>query len=275
MDEESDSFNRPPVNTKNSVHRQFYNTSETYLAILEQREEPGYRAILDALQTYVTEGRVLDYGCGVGLMSSLLGKRGFTVVGVDIAEQFIRSAKKKFGDSSSVSFELMDELPLRFSQGAFDAVVTSSVLEHCIGVDAILLEFHRLLKKTGYLVVETPNMLSPLTRLKLIAERLIGRRKNFHRYGSPGYFFESLFYLMKKLIVRKPEFIYRQPDYAAFSEADEDVTYLSNPIDLFYFLRAHGFEVLELSRNTGFFRKLISRYLPSVAGGVMIVARKQ
>ena len=263
-----------PVSTKRSGHLNFYNTSEAYLAILEQREESEYRPILDVVESYATNGRILDYGCGVGLLSKLLGERGFTVVGVDIADQFIQSAKKKFSNFPSVSFEVIDELPLRFAEGSFDLVVTSSVLEHCVCVDTILLEFHRLLKKNGYLVVETPNMLSPLTRLKFIAERLAGRRKSFHRYGSPRYFFESLFYLMKKMIVRKPEFIYREPDYEAFSEADEDVTYLSNPIDYLHFLRAHGFEVLELSRNTGFFRKFISRHLPYIAGGVMIVARK-
>ena len=265
----------PPVNAKSSGHLHFYNTSETYLAILEHREESEYRPILDVVQSYATKGSVLEYGCGVGLLSKLLGERGFSVVGIDIADQFIQSARKKFGGRSSVSFEVMDELPLRFAEGSFDLVVTSSVLEHCIGVDAILLEFHRLLKKDGHLVIETPNLLSPLTRLKFITHRLIGRRRTFHRYGSPRYLLESVYYLMKKVIVRRPEFIYRQPDYAAFSEGDEDVTYLSNPMDYLYFLRAHGFEVLELSRNTGFFRKFISRHLPYIAGGVMIVARKK
>ena len=263
------------MNSKGSRHFHFYNTSAAYLAILEQREESEYRPILDVVLSYATKGTVLDYGCGVGLLSKLLGERGFTVAGVDIADQFIQLARKKFGGLSSVSFEVIDELPLKFAEGSFDLVVTSSVLEHCLDVDAILLEFHRLLKKNGYLIVETPNLLSPLTRLKFIAERLIGRRKSFHRYGSPRYLLESLLYLMKKMVVRRPEFIYREPNYAAFSEADEDVTYLSNPMDYLYFLRAHGFEVLELSRNTGFFRKFISTHLPYIAGGVMVVARKR
>jgi hypothetical protein len=124
-------------------------------------------------------------------------------------------------------------------------------------------------------VIETPNMLSPLARMKLIVDRLTGRRKRFHRYGTPAFFMVSIYYLMKKIILRKAEFIYVKPNYRTFAEADEDVIYLSNPLDYLFFLRSHGFEVLELSRNRGVIRTFISTYLPSIAGGVMIVARKK
>ncbi len=254
---------------------QFYNSSETYLEILEQRNESDYSTILNIIQTYALSGAVLDYGCGVGMLSMLLAKDGFIVTGVDISEQFIRSAKRKFGNIPSITFEVIGRLPLRYSDGVFDVIAASSVLEHCTGIDAILLEYRRLLKINGFLVIESPNMLSPLVRLKLIVSRLNGQRKKFHRYGTPRFLLFSMYYLLKKILLRKPEFIYVEPDYATFSEADEDVTYLSNHLDYLFFLRAHGFEVLELSRNTGIVRKLISKYLPYIAGGVMVVARKK
>jgi ubiquinone/menaquinone biosynthesis C-methylase UbiE len=205
----------------------------------------------------------------------LLARQGNTVTGVDISEQFIRSAKRKFGSLPSITFEVIDGLPLRYSDGVFDIIAASSVLEHCTGIDAILLEFRRLLKTNGFLVIESPNMLSPIVRLKLIVGRLNGQRKKFHRYGTPRFLVFSMYYLLKKILLRKPEFIYVEPNYSTFSEADEDVTYLSNHLDYLFFLRAHGFEVLELSRNTGFIRKRISKHLPYIAGGVMIVARKK
>ena len=167
---------------------EFYNSSETYLEILELRNESAYSTILDAIQSYAVNGSLLDYGCGVGLLSMLLAKRGFIVTGVDISEQFIRSAKKKFSEFSSITFEVIGGLPLRYADGEFDVIATSAVLEHCTGVDAILLEFKRLLKSSGLLVIETPNMLSPLACMKLIVGRLSGRRKRFHRYGTPAFF---------------------------------------------------------------------------------------
>ena len=265
----------PSARDMQTTSRQFYSTSEIYLAMLGARQESEYDFILGAIRSYSAGGAVLDYGCGIGLMSMLLAKNGFTVTGVDISEQFIESAKSRFGKHPSMTFEVIDGLPLRFPEGAFDVVASSDVLEHCTGIDDILREFKRLLRPGGLLVIETPNMLSPLARLKLIGEKLAGRRKTFHRYGTPGFLFQSLLYLTRKLILRRQEFIYTNPKYVDFSEADEDVSYLSNPLDYLFFLRDEGFEVLELSRNKGFVRELVSKYAPSIAGGVMIVARKK
>ena len=253
----------------------FYNSSETYLHILEERNESNFSSLLEVLTSYTAPGTTLDYGCGVGQLSMLLARRGYAVTGVDISEQFIDAAKKKFGAQPSVVFEVIDGLPLKFLAESFESIVTSSVLEHCTDVDSILLEFKRLLRPNGVVVIETPNMLSPFSRLKLIVDRMKGSRKKFHQYGTPTFFFTSLFYLLKKMILRRWEFIYVAPNYSDFEEADEDVTFLSNPLDYLFFFRAHGFEVLELSRNKGVFRKIISKYLPYLAGGVMVVARKQ
>ena len=253
----------------------FYNTSKTYLDILEQSTESNFKMILDTIQLYANEGSVLEYGCGTGQLSVALAKRGYTVTGIDISEQFIASAKNKCDKLMPVLFEVMDELPLRFADDSFDIITTHSVLEHCTDIDSILLEFKRLLKTNGLLVISTPNMLSPLSRLKLIADRLTGRRKDFHRFGTPRFFFMSCFYLIKKIITRKPEFIYVDPDYNNFSDSDTDVSYLSNHLDYLFFLRSHGFTVLELSRNTGIIKKFISKYLPYISGGVAIVARKK
>ena len=253
---------------------QFYNSSEIYVRILEQRSETDYAALVEAVGAYSANGRVLDYGCGVGLLAKMLAERGYSVTGVDISERFIGAAREKFAGIPGLEFEVMNDLPLRFEVGAFDIVVTSSALEHCTGVDAILLEFMRILRKGGLLVIETPNMISPLSRVKLIVQRLIGRRKKFHRFGTPAFLVTSLFYLAKKLVLRKCEFIYVTPEYSAFSEADEDVSYLSNPLDYYFFLRDRGFKILGLSRSRGLIRKFVSERLPYLAGGVLVVARR-
>ncbi len=253
---------------------QFYNSSETYVRILEQRSESDYDSLMEAIVAHGANGTVLDYGCGVGLLAKMLAERGYSVTGIDISERFIGAAREKFAGIPGLTFEVMHDLPLRFEDGAFDVVVTSSVLEHCIGVDAILLEFMRLLRKDGLLVIETPNMISPLSRMKLIVQRLIGRRKTFHRFGTPAFLLKSMFYLAKKFVLRKCEFIYVTPEYNAFSEADEDVSYLSNPLDYYFFLRDRGFKILGLSRSRGLIRKFISERFPYLAGGVLVVARR-
>lgn len=197
------------------------------------------------------------------------------MTGVDILDRFVEAARQKYPKSESLRFEVVSGIPLKFEDRAVDIVATSSVLEHYAHVDSILLEFARLLRSGGLLIIETPNILSPLGRMNLIAGRISGKRKKFHRYGTPKYLFLGMYYLLKKKLLRKAEFVYVQPDYSGFTEADEDVTYLSNPLDYLYFLRTHGFEVLTLSHNKGWFRKFVSKYLPSIASGVTVVARRQ
>jgi 2-polyprenyl-3-methyl-5-hydroxy-6-metoxy-1,4-benzoquinol methylase len=264
-----------PAKSIKMSNSEFYNSSQTYLSILEQRNEHDYETILGAIRSYARGGNALDYGCGVGLLSMLMSKEGYVATGVDISQQFIQTAKTKFDTSPTLTFEVIDGLPLRYADGAFDVIATSAVLEHCTRVDGILLEFKRLLKTNGLLFIETPNMLSPLAQMKLMVQRITGRRKKLHRYATPLFFCFGLYHLIRKMLSRKAKFVYVEPNYETFAEADEDVTYLSNPLDYLFFLRSVGFDVLELSRNSGFVRTFISKHLPSIAGGVMIVARKK
>jgi 2-polyprenyl-3-methyl-5-hydroxy-6-metoxy-1,4-benzoquinol methylase len=263
------------VKTASLTGSQFYNASRAYLSILEQRSEVNYREILGAIRAYAQGGTALDYGCGVGMLSMLLAKQGFVVTGIDISTMFIERAQKSFPESPLITFGVIDGLPLPYDDASYDVIASSSVLEHCTEIDSLLLEFRRLLKSNGLLFIETPNMLSPLAQLKLMARRLILRRKSFHRYATPAFFCRSLYYITKKMLIRRPEFIYVKPNYETFAEADEDVTYLSNPLDYLFFLRSSGFDVLELSRSSGFLKAIVSKYLPFLAGGVMIVARKK
>src|ERR1044072_6845392 len=49
-------------------------------------------------------GRVLDVGCGPGLMTEVLLERGGTFEGVDLSPEMINEAKEKFGHLPNVSF---------------------------------------------------------------------------------------------------------------------------------------------------------------------------
>lgn len=63
---------------------------------------PWYHSQLDpdlqeALRTFtITEGKFLDLGCGSGVQSRQLVKRGFDVTGTDISASAIKGAQKKY-----------------------------------------------------------------------------------------------------------------------------------------------------------------------------------
>jgi SAM-dependent methyltransferase len=69
--------------------------------------------------------RVLDAGCGQGLFSSLFAEAGMNVLGVDMSEVGIQSARQHFGHSGA-RYEVGDVLALE-ERRAFDLVFTRSL----------------------------------------------------------------------------------------------------------------------------------------------------
>jgi len=76
------------------------------------------------------KGRILDFGCGYGMLSNFLALKspGRQVLGIDLNEARIEVAKRSSKGHPEVSFQLGD---VRDFQGIpFDAVVMTDVLHH-------------------------------------------------------------------------------------------------------------------------------------------------
>jgi SAM-dependent methyltransferase len=68
------------------------------------RESVRYLTELVQSHAMSLDGRVLDFGCGVGRMSNALAEQGLQVVGVDIAASMAERAKELNAHSDSLSF---------------------------------------------------------------------------------------------------------------------------------------------------------------------------
>jgi ubiquinone/menaquinone biosynthesis C-methylase UbiE len=96
----------------------------------------------------LTDKTVLDLGCGTGAWGSLLKSKGaFSVSGIDLAENMVKSAKKKHPNISFTigNIEALNEI----ADNSFDIVTTSFVM-HGVKVDhrkKILQEMIRITKK--------------------------------------------------------------------------------------------------------------------------------
>ncbi|SRR6056297_367416 len=104
--------------------------------------------------------KILDLGCGDGLTTFFLSKKG-KVIGVDLNTD---QAKKKFPNLNFLSANA-EKLP--FDKNTFDKVYCFDVLEHVDNVDKTLEQITKVLKKGGHLVAEIPFWKSEKFLLKI------------------------------------------------------------------------------------------------------------
>lgn len=99
------------------------------------------------------KGRILDLGCGIGKITSLL--EGDEIIGCDISENAIKIARKN--NSKNKRFIKADARNLPFSDGYFDFIFALDVFEHIPNFEKAISEVHRVLKKDGKLIAIIPN----------------------------------------------------------------------------------------------------------------------
>lgn len=117
--------------------------------------------IAKVLSESLPEGAtVLDVGCGNGIISRSLGRKGFNVLGIDVSDKAIEKAKS-LNDLSNVRFQLMSAEQLAVSNEKYHAVVCSEVLEHLNEPHKLLNVLYQSLRNEGVLIVTVPNGKGP------------------------------------------------------------------------------------------------------------------
>jgi len=106
-------------------------------------------------------GRVLEIGCGTGLLTEALAERGVSLVAIDVSADLLRRAAERTGRFGGVALSVQNAYCAGLRSGAFDAVVGISVLHH-LDLPAALAEFRRVLRPGGRLLFSEPNMANPI-----------------------------------------------------------------------------------------------------------------
>jgi len=106
----------------------------------------------------------LDLGCGLGLQTSALRQRGYTVIGLDPSVGLLAAGQERLGVSPVLAGSAL-ELP--FADQSLDFVYTIGVLHHLPGrefQEGAVREVARVLKPGGVLLVHESNPRNPLFR---------------------------------------------------------------------------------------------------------------
>jgi ubiquinone/menaquinone biosynthesis C-methylase UbiE len=105
--------------------------------------------------------RILDAGCGPGIVLMNLAEDGHNVVGTDITEALVREASDRLSSLGSNGVKCcradVEELP--FKRCSFDVVVCLGVLQYLSGDHKSLSEISRVVRPGGFIIICIPNKL--------------------------------------------------------------------------------------------------------------------
>jgi 2-polyprenyl-3-methyl-5-hydroxy-6-metoxy-1,4-benzoquinol methylase len=116
---------------------------------------PRRHADIDASVMYLPfrrGGRLLEVGCGGGVILKILSDLGWEVEGLDFDPAAVANARRK-----GLNVRLGRLEAQGFTDGRFDAIVMSHLIEHVHDPRGLLRECQRLLDPKGTLVILTPN----------------------------------------------------------------------------------------------------------------------
>lgn len=100
--------------------------------------------------------RVLDIACGMGYGSFELSKHAARVVGLDVSDEAVHSARERY-QAANLEFLTAPAQQIPFDDHSFDLIVAFEVIEHLSDWEALLGQAKRLLAPGGQFIVSTPN----------------------------------------------------------------------------------------------------------------------
>jgi 2-polyprenyl-3-methyl-5-hydroxy-6-metoxy-1,4-benzoquinol methylase len=118
------------------------------------QSDPAKLARLVRIADLPSGGRILDAGCGPGLVAEALLQAGHRVVGVDLSTEMIARARKRcvtYGDRATFEQKSLFDPSLA---GPFDGAISRFVLHHTQDPLAFVRRQMELLRPGGVLVVD-------------------------------------------------------------------------------------------------------------------------
>ncbi|MDD2337624.1 MAG: methyltransferase domain-containing protein [Geobacteraceae bacterium] len=131
--------------------------------------------------------KILDMGCGTGILTRSLLDESHYVASLDCSKQMIEKLEESLKDSPYKTFlgaVLGNVAGTSFSADIFDAIICIGVFQYQLNDDNLLREISRILKKGGFCIFTLPNLL----RLNYLLD--------------PFYYFRFLVRTIKRMLLK-------------------------------------------------------------------------
>jgi len=136
--------------------------------------------------------KVLDVGCGAGVLSESMALLGADVVGIDVTENMIVVAKKHSAKSNlKIDYRIQDINDLIAKGEKFDVVLCMEVVEHIDNLDDFIPTCNKAVKDGGLLFISTINRTFKSYAAAIIAAEYILRwlpigTHQWHKFVKPS-----------------------------------------------------------------------------------------
>lgn len=108
--------------------------------------------------------KLLDIGCGMGVIAKELEKKGFEVCGMDMSSVAVGRAKE---NGINAIVHDVDEGGIPFENDQYDVVWAGDVVEHVFDPINLLEEMQRVVKRGGKILITIPNDMNLHQRLSI------------------------------------------------------------------------------------------------------------
>ena len=175
--------------------------------------------------------KILDIGCGGGLLSEPMARLGAEVVGIDASHQNIKVAKHHL-KKSKLNIKYYNSSPENFKTNQkFDVILNMEIVEHVEDINFFIKQSSKFLKKSGIMFVATLNKTLKSYLLAIIGAEYILKwlpigTHDWEKFVKP----ESLIKICKKnsLSIKKIDGMTFNPLFDQWNVSeDKSVNYIS------------------------------------------------
>ena len=151
-----------------------HSMNKTRMFFIQERLLNRYKSLKE-IQNIFSKKKVLDLGCGGGILSESLAEKGAIVTAYDTSKSLIEVAKKRATVKNfKINYQVGEISSLKKKRNKFDIIISLEVIEHVADYKIFLEGIFSCLNKNGIVIISTinRNFFSYISTI-LLAEKIL------------------------------------------------------------------------------------------------------